>query len=800
MLKNYFLLLFLFPIFIFSQNYSQALYENLDRSEMQTAILFDRFLSFSEIADDTKLTFDTNGFFQAYNELAAADSEERFYDYDYLLKAQKESYFSGILPIGIVFTEFDVLSENAITNTDVLFINKKFIKSTTATAPIFEVKQKLLAAPFNKKTNGLNAIFSLPQEFVLNTTNKQISSIKIDFGDGSGLQKINPGGPLAVSYGSEGLKDMIFEVLLDSGDLLYSYSQIEVKANINEQLNRDSSGSIIPFTSSITPDLSAYGEPVNYPGQGEYQIFLDTVDSVLDKPIILVDGFDPGDGRTIAGLYSLLDFTGSMGPENLADVVRSQGFDIVILNFPVYTRIEDSEVVDGGADFIERNAMLLVDLINTINSSKSGSEQNVIIGPSMGGLISRYALNYMENQMLDHDTRLFLSFDSPHRGANVPIGIQHQLNFLAFGLGANNVVELQALVNDLLKSSAARQMLVDHMESHLMGGSEVEFDPALLLPMAHPWKAIFDGNINALTVDGFPQNVRNVSIINGSGIGNPYQDKMGGDVLPGFVLMDSNDGGTFDVALFTQAILDVNYTHAIVDGSQLVSSVVVTLFGSPIIVGTANSQAFSYSDGVDAGSGGLFDIGGLGGDTPPMGLIADFLAALKADNFNFIPSLSAMALEITPNGEIDWFHDIDIGTGMPPSEAPPVQQRDVLNNTPFVNWYMPDDNEGHVLLTEPNVIFALTEINAGTLDLDEFEISSIRLEKNPVQNELTILTNITLTDVTIELFDISGRSVYDMDPGQITDRIRFPVNLNSGLYIVHLQSAEGIFTAKLIIE
>ena len=117
----------------------------------------------------------------------------------------------------------------------------------------------------------------------------------------------------------------------------------------------------ISFTSSVTPDLSSYGEATNYPGEGEYQMFLSS-DNVLDKPIIVVDGFDPGDSRDIAGLYSLLDFTGSSGSQNLADLVRAEGFDVIILNFPVYVRAADGATIDGGTDFIERNAMLLVEL------------------------------------------------------------------------------------------------------------------------------------------------------------------------------------------------------------------------------------------------------------------------------------------------------------------------------------------------------------------------------------------------------------------------------------------------------
>ena len=74
--------------------------------------------------------------------------------------------------------------------------------------------------------------------------------------------------------------------------------------------------------------------------------------------------------------------------------------------------------------------MLLVELIKSINDQKVGDYENVVIGPSMGGLISRYALNYMESIGVDHETRLYVSFDTPHAGANVPIGFQHMFNHL----------------------------------------------------------------------------------------------------------------------------------------------------------------------------------------------------------------------------------------------------------------------------------------------------------------------------------------------------------------------------------
>ena len=188
-----------------------------------------------------------------------------------------------------------------------------------------------------------------------------------------------------------------------------------------------SESAITPINSTLT--YQGFGENIAHVGTGEYKIYYDNIDGVLDKPIFFVDGFDPGDDRTIPLTYDLLNF-GNSG-ENLGDIVRDLGFDLIVLNFPTYTSSSDGTTnIDGGADFIQRNAYILVELLNTINAIKVGAEENVIIGPSMGGLISRYALRYMEQNTLDHETRLYLSFDSPHLGANVPIGLQYILNYI----------------------------------------------------------------------------------------------------------------------------------------------------------------------------------------------------------------------------------------------------------------------------------------------------------------------------------------------------------------------------------
>ena len=549
----------------------------------------------------------------------------------------------------------------------------------------------------------------------------------------------------------------------------------------------------ISITSTEPLDLSAYGESVTYPGEGEYQIFL-SADNILDKPIILVDGFDPGDTRDINGVYGLLDFTDANGSQNLADQVRALGYDVIILNFPVYTRAADNATIDGGTDFMERNAMLLVELIDIINTAKAPNspEQNVIIGPSMGGLISRYALNYMEANTLEADTRLYISFDSPHHGANVPIGLQHQLNYLAFN-DTNPVAELQPLINGLFKSSAARQLLIDHFEPHLQTGSLVDFDLASTLPEAHPFRVQFETNINSFNTSGFPENVRNVAIINGSGIGSAYLAKDGiTPVTNGFTVIDTTIPVEVPTPFGTITIdveIDINFTPAAGTNIQ------VSRFFAPIpivadIESVANSGTTNF-DGVDSAPGGLFDLSALTGDVGTGGGIgADFFAALQIDKFSFIPSVSALALDIVDESEgdnINWHHAIDLAG------------RSTTNNTPFVNTYLPDDNEPHVQLTPGNVAFALNEILNPPLSISNNEFFTFQLEKNPVKNELVMLSNFQ-ANATINISDITGKTIY-ISNMELNTRTTIPLNLTSGFYILNVSGEnKTTYTTKFIVN
>jgi len=632
-------------------------------------------------------------------------------------------------------------------------------------------------SPVSSRVDGLRSTFKILPELITNTTNNTITSIKADFGNGKGLQAININQTISVSFDSEGEKYIDFEIIFNDGTIAYNRASIFIRPTRIE-LNAfapGDEGPITPINSTII--YQGFDETIAHIGTGEYKIYYDNVDGILDKPIIFVDGFDPNDSRTIPLMYNLLNF-GSSG-ENLGDDVRDLGFDLVVLNFPTYTRTSDAAVINGGADYIQRNAFILIELLNTINAMKVGAEQNVVIGPSMGGLISRYALRYMEQNALTHDTRLYISFDSPHLGANVPMSIQYFFNYLANG--EPGIADLGPVVEGLLNSSAAKQMLVDHYSSHLQSSSLYLQDATKTLPAGAPnFRDAFQNELDAM---GFPVNVRNVSMINGS-------KDAATTGSPGAVVVDD----VFDTTVVTSPIssnLDLElYFTPNASTTSIVTDLVFSFFGIPQWTFTAEAESPSYSAGVDSSPGGLYDLSTI--DDGSFSVITDLVNAFTEQYFCFIPSVSAMSLEIT-NNEIEWFHDIDLGE--------PGENRAVIDNTPFVNWYMPVVNEKHVLVTPENVAFAMGEINQGSLSIPDIgTIGQIRLEQNPILDKLVIISDKIFNNTTISIVDITGKVVYNSIQS-ITKRTELDIPLSSGLYILNIDSKNfASFNTKVIVR
>jgi hypothetical protein len=114
--------------------------------------------------------------------------------------------------------------------------------------------------------------------------------------------------------------------------------------------------------------------------------------------------------------------------------------------------------------------MLLVQLLKDIYTNNSLTEDNfAVMGFSMGGLVARYALTWMEANNQNHHTRLFVSHDAPQKGANFPLGLQEMIEDIK-----NNTAVVGIAASVLLTlfdsyAPVASQMLIYHYSDSKVG-------------------------------------------------------------------------------------------------------------------------------------------------------------------------------------------------------------------------------------------------------------------------------------------------------------------------------------------
>ena len=780
-------------------------FSGFDRSGMQTSLLLTDAKPFTVLGQKGE-NYNMYNLYESYQELSKADTQKRFQNTSLLASEMKFENNGNILKIGFIHTEFEVPSKEAFQKGQISIQNNKAKRNSSSY--IFNKHSNTIVSPLAVRKKGVNTTFIFDGKYFINTTSDKIKTIRADFGDRKGYINTELNKAISVSYPTEGQKELRFEIIFESGKKINRKSALTVTYS-NADISRLFRRTPQLITATRTPDLALYGETDLSAGKCEYEIF-NSPDGIFDKPIYVIDGFDPSDSRNTTAVYNLLTYTDTGGTtQNLGDRIRNQeGYDIVVINFPTYINAA-SNTIDGGADYIERNALSVVTVIETLNAQKTGNEQNILIGPSMGGLISRYALRFMEQNNLNHQTRLWISFDSPHYGANVPIGLQHLFNYFAYGYGDADGVK--PLIDGMLRSPAAKQMLIDHFQAHTSAGPGAPLgdDPVIpsaglpLTPTGYP--NVRDNFQNRMNSMGFPQTTRNVSMINGSGNLAKFKDKQGNDINPGFDFIGTASSpaniDTGDVFAFinTRALTfceympNANVQETIVDvdiQAQIFFWVTQDSF-------TATAKQSANTNGVDSSPGGLFDMGGLAASLPPGDdVLTNFLNAMKADKFSFIPAVSAMGLNIggnINNSQPNYYFNINLGAKDIPWDG---INTTTSNTTPFKNWHMPPTNENHVTITQGNVDFAWCEIvkpdfnfslssantitscqeNTATYTFDFNEIhgclpSSVGFTATgaPAESIITFSPNTITTNGTVTM------TISNVDPGTYTINIT-PIN------------------------
>lgn len=93
----------------------------------------------------------------------------------------------------------------------------------------------------------------------------------------------------------------------------------------------------------------------------------------MRKPILIIDGFDPQNERNFEtgttegknSLWTMLNYKNNQGDSiHLGEQLLNMDYDIVMLDFP-----------DGGT-YIERNAMVCIEVLNRLNAMLSHNNSN----------------------------------------------------------------------------------------------------------------------------------------------------------------------------------------------------------------------------------------------------------------------------------------------------------------------------------------------------------------------------------------------------------------------------------------
>ena len=198
------------------------------------------------------------------------------------------------------------------------------------------------------------------------------------------------------------------------------------------------------------------------------------------RPVIMSDGFNTGPSE-LDPFYEGLE----RGMFPLVSELRRRGRDVIMLGYD-----------DRSASILE-NAQTATAAVQRAVAERLGGTRMMVGGFSMGGLVTRYALARMEMQRIDHQTGVYWSWDTPHRGAYVPVSLQ------AF---AHYVKKLDPRFSDQMNSPAARQMLVSHLEN---------WDAA---PGIAPERIAFLAELDR--VGGWPRIPRLIGVADGAGNGS----------------------------------------------------------------------------------------------------------------------------------------------------------------------------------------------------------------------------------------------------------------------------------------
>lgn len=323
--------------------------------------------------------------------------------------------------------------------------------------------------PLPHEHYGLDVKYVFPRELYLTNAGGEPSRIEADFDDGAGWRTVRFDEAIAVSY--EAALPIHVRVRVEHGGVelssTFRFTVIQPSIDVAnvEELNLTATESF-----RNRPLANGWAWIVYARGRREVR-----------RPIIFADGF--GENRSTFQDIWVNRLNG--GEVMFGDDLSAAGWDVILCGY------------GNRNTFIQENASVAKACIAKVLEIHRGTAPLVIVGGSMGGLVMRLALNDLE-RIGDHKTKLFISFDTPHNDAWLPLILQYMAHYY------RSYRDRARELSDLVNSPAAQQMLWGHVPSWDFSGN----------PTLNREKQWFRQQ-----VVGFPKKLRKVGIANGVATG-----------------------------------------------------------------------------------------------------------------------------------------------------------------------------------------------------------------------------------------------------------------------------------------
>jgi hypothetical protein len=336
---------------------------------------------------------------------------------------QKSKLGDNINPVNVLLINYASLKPNAVDD-GILSIANEQLYNGNGVSPYLTQTLFAAAPVYSESRDGkVNLLFSTDLFYTNNVST--INTIEVDFNNGNGFVNATPDIPVHAQYTDTGNKRITIKISFANGATMQCYNQMRITHVAATFANR--------YAPQEVPSIQIPASTQHSGGQIFVQYSVNnstpTNNRKLVKPFIVVEGFDMHDAapgiQKLGYTYNtfrddISDFSTTFSNASFNDNLDNvAGYDLIFLNY------------NDGTDDILRNAKLLEEVINWVNNNKvPGADANVVMGISMGGLVSRYCLASMTKRSLNPQTRLLITHDSPHRGANIPLAYQHAI----FGL------------------------------------------------------------------------------------------------------------------------------------------------------------------------------------------------------------------------------------------------------------------------------------------------------------------------------------------------------------------------------